>query len=108
MDGTAAISNSASAGLIDSVLGTGIKSNYTFSYSANPASPAPGINCVALPGAPVQNNAAVTVQVGSYSINASPGACAAGNGNYYFTDMSGVIRMNNLNFAGPADAPLAG
>jgi prepilin-type N-terminal cleavage/methylation domain-containing protein len=108
LDGTASPSTSDSAGLIDSILGSAIKSNYTFSYSANPASPAPAIACAALPAAPAQNNAAVTANVTSYAVNASPGACAAGNGNYYFTDQSGVIRQNNAAPASSADSPLAG
>src|SRR5579863_5488514 len=38
LDGTAAVSNSTSAGLIDSILGGGVKSNYAFNYASNPAS----------------------------------------------------------------------
>ena len=105
LDGTANPSTAASAGLIDSILGGAIKSNYVFSYSANPATPAPAIACA---NPPTQANVAATVTVAGYAINASPLQCAAGNGNYYFTDQSGVIRMNNTAEAQPSDSPLAG
>jgi len=99
-------STAAAAGLIDSILAGAIKSNYTFSYTAN-VSPAAAVACVALPTAPAQTNAANNVSVVSYTINANPGTCAGG-GNFYFTDQSGVIRQNNTAAAGPTDSPLAG
>jgi len=100
--------NANTAGLIDSILASAIKSNYTFSYTANPATPALAVACAALPTAPTQNVVANNLNVVGYAVNASPGACVAGNGNYYFTDQSGVIRQNNTAVAAPADSPLAG
>ncbi len=99
------VSSAANAGLIDSILGNGIKSTYGFSYSANPATPSAPVACAATPN---QYPVASTVNVTSYSITASPILCTAGNGNYYFTDQSGVIRMNNGQVATSTDNPLAG
>ncbi|MGD0697150.1 MAG: prepilin-type N-terminal cleavage/methylation domain-containing protein [Terriglobia bacterium] len=99
------VSSAANAGLIDSILGGGIKSTYGFSYSANPASPSTAVACA---NPPTQNSVAASVNVTSYTITASPILCVAGNGNYYFTDQSGVIRMNNGQVATSTDNPLAG
>ena len=104
----------AAANLIDSILAGGIKSNYQFSYvplvgAAVPAAMACALNPAA--GAVPQGAAPAvpgTTNVAAYTINASPFACVAGNGNYYFTDQSGVIRQKNTAPAGPADSPLAG
>jgi|SRR5271169_2458781 len=104
LDGTANPSVQTSAGLIDSILGNGVKSAYGFEYAANPATPAPPLPCVS--GVVTQGGVGAA-PISSYSINASPFLCA-GNGNFYFTDQSGVIRMNNTTAAGPSDAPLAG
>jgi type IV pilus assembly protein PilA len=104
--------SAANANLIDSILAGGIKSNYQFNYQANPAtSPATPIACTVNPaaGAVAQGaTPAAGTNVSSYTANASPFACATGNGNYYFSDQSGVIRQNNTAVAGPADSPLAG
>jgi type IV pilus assembly protein PilA len=98
---------SAAANLIDSVLAAGVKSNYLFNYQVNPATPAVPAACANPPTntgvpsvAPITNAAYIT--------NGSPLLCVAGNGNYYFSDQSGVIRQNNTAVAGPADSPLAG
>jgi len=101
LDGSAAISTSSSAGLIDSILGNGTKSAYGFEYQANLSATQA---CVA---GTVTQGATGTPPITSYSINASPLLCA-GNGNFYYTDQSGVIRMNNGVAAGPTDPPLAG
>jgi type IV pilus assembly protein PilA len=61
--------SSTSADLIDSVLSAGTKSGYTFSYTA---------------GASNQ----------SYSITATPITAATTGQNMYFTDQSGVIRVD--------------
>lgn len=61
--------SSASADLIDSVLASGIKSGYIFSYAAGAANQ-------------------------SYSITATPISLGATAQNMYFTDQSGVIRMD--------------
>ena len=93
------------AQLIDSILGNAIKSTYGFSYYANNATPSTAVACAATPA---QSNAASTSNVTSYTITASPILCTNGNGNYYFTDQSGVIRMNNTAPATNGDNPLAG
>jgi prepilin-type N-terminal cleavage/methylation domain-containing protein len=86
------------AGLIDSVLsGMGAsgsiatvssKSGYTFTYS----------------------NAGTDVsgRIDVYSITATPIAVGTTGTNYYYTDMSGVIRQNSTTVAGSTDSPLAG
>jgi len=99
-------STASDALLIDSVLGSGVKSSYEFSYTANPATPSQGVACVV--NNPTQNKAASTSNVTGYTFNASPALCVDGNGNYYFTDQSGVIRMNNTAPASNTDNPLAG
>ena len=104
LDGNLAVASALNAGLIDSILASGTKSSYGFSYSANPATPSVGIACVA--NAPTQP-ATVAGSISSYQINASPLQCA-GSGNFYFTDHSGVIRMNNSAEAANTDPPLAG
>ena len=106
LDGNANPATPASAGLIDSVLGNGIKSGYGFSYVVNPPTPAVPVPCTATPtstGTPATPPATNT----GFAINASPLQCA-NSGNYYFMDHSGVIHMNNTTEAGPADNPLAG
>jgi len=78
---------STAAGLIDSVLGAGSKSGYTFAY-------APGSVDTAL-------------RIDTYSITAVPINSSTGT-NYYFTDQSGVIRQNSTTTAASTDSPLAG
>jgi prepilin-type N-terminal cleavage/methylation domain-containing protein len=87
------------AGLIDSVLSgmstsagsaatVSSKSGYTFTYS----------------------NAGTDVsgRIDVYSITATPIAVGTTGTNYYYTDMSGVIRQNSTTVAGSTDSPLAG
>jgi prepilin-type N-terminal cleavage/methylation domain-containing protein len=87
------------AGLIDSVLsgmgtsaGSGAtvssKSGYTFTYS--------------------QAGTDVSGRIDVYSITATPIAVGTTGTNYYYTDMSGVIRQNSTAVAGSTDSPLAG
>jgi len=101
LDGTSNPSTSSSAGLIDSILGNGTKSAYGFEYQANLAAVQA---CVANV---VTQGATGTPPITSYSINASPLPCTNA-GNFYYTDQSGVIRMNNTAAAAVTDAPLAG
>ncbi len=78
---------STAAGLIDSVLASGSKSGYTFTYvAATPDS---------------------SGRIDNYSINASPINSSTGT-NYYYTDQSGVIRQNSTTTAESTDSPLAG
>jgi type IV pilus assembly protein PilA len=87
LDGTTTPSDVNNAGLIDSVLGAGAKSSYNFTYSAGTPDTSGHIN--------------------SYTCTADP-VQGVGNGNFYYTDMSGVIRQNNSTTASSTDAPLAG
>jgi type IV pilus assembly protein PilA len=101
LDGNAVPGTQASAGLIDSILGSGIKSGYGFEYQSNASATQACTN-------PPTQGAVGTPPIASYSINASPLLCVAGNGNYYYTDQSGAIRQNNTAPAGTTDPPLAG
>ena len=85
--GTAANPSSTAAGLIDSVLATGLKSGYRFTYSAGPP-----------------NKSGV---IETYSIIAIP-VDPSRSPNFYYTDQSGVIRQNSTTTAGSTDSPLAG
>ena len=67
--GSGVTPTSTSSDLIDSVLASGSKSGYTFAYTA---------------GASAQ----------SYSITATPIIPASSGQNMYFTDQSGVIRVD--------------
>ena len=86
------------AGLIDSVLSgssnggstatQSSKSGYTFTYTAGATDTSGRIN--------------------TYGITATPISVGTTGTNYYFTDMSGVIRQNSTAVAGSSDSPLAG
>jgi len=86
-NGTSATPASTAAGLIDSILASGSKSGYSFSYS---------------PGA-----TDTTGRINTYGINAYPISTSTGT-NYYYTDQSGVIRQNSTAAAGSTDSPIAG
>jgi prepilin-type N-terminal cleavage/methylation domain-containing protein len=85
------------AGLIDSVLSgstagatatSSIKSGYQFVYT------------------PAATDA--SGRVNTYGITATPITVGTTGTNYYYTDMSGVIRQNSTTTAGSTDSPLAG
>ncbi len=85
----------ALAGLIDSVLSGGgatatssVKSGYTFVYT------------------PAATDA--SGRINTYGITATPITVGTTGTNYYYTDMSGVIRQNSTATAGSTDSPLAG
>jgi type IV pilus assembly protein PilA len=78
---------STAAGLIDSILASGAKSGYSFTYS---------------PGASDSNG-----RINTYAIFAVPISSNTGT-NYYYTDQSGVIRLNSTATASSTDSPLAG
>lgn len=83
----AGIASSSAAGLIDSVLAMGAKSGYTFTYS---------------PG-----SSDATGSINTYSLNAGPDNNSTGT-DYYYSDQSGIIRMNSTTAASSTDSPLAG
>ena len=78
---------STAAGLIDSVLATGVKSGYSFLYSPGATDSAGRINSYEFDALPVSSNTGV---------------------NYYYTDQSGVVRFNMTAAAASTDSPLAG
>jgi type IV pilus assembly protein PilA len=74
--------SSTSADLIDSVLSAGIKSGYTFTYTAGTSNQ-------------------------SYSITASPIAQSSSGQNMYYTDQSGLIRVDTSGSgAGASSTPI--
>jgi hypothetical protein len=80
-EGSGAAPSATSAQLIDNVLQTGTKSGYNFTYSAGP----------------IDN----TGVIASYVINANPVVPGTTGLRYFFTDQTGVIRLNT---PGPANA----
>ncbi len=81
------IPTSTTAGLIDSVLASGFKSGYSFSYS-------PSVGA--------------TGRTDTYYWIASPITPGTTGTNFYFTDQSGVIRQNSVTTASASDSPIAG
>jgi prepilin-type N-terminal cleavage/methylation domain-containing protein len=86
---------STASGLIDSILSGGTstatlstKSGYSFIYTPGSTDASGRIN--------------------TYGITATPVSVGTTGTNYYFTDMSGVIRQNSTAVAGSSDSPLAG
>ena len=77
---------STAAGLIDSILASGSKCGYSFTYSA---------------GTPDS-----TGRIRVYQITAVPITHSAGT-NYYYTDQTGVIRQNSTTTAASTDSPIA-
>jgi type IV pilus assembly protein PilA len=86
-NGTSPTPASTAAGLIDSVLASGTKSGYSFTYS---------------PGA-----TDTTGRINTYAFTAVPISSSTGT-NYYYTDQSGVIRQNSTTTAASTDSPIAG
>ena len=88
---TGANPTATAGGLLDSVLaGTAndsVKSGYAFDYV--PA-------------------AAVLGRIDSYTVSASPSTPGTTGSNFYFTDMSGVIRQNTSGRATATDSPIGG
>lgn len=82
-----AVPSSTAAGLIDSVLASGIKSGYSFTYT---------------PGAVDANN-----RINSFHFTAVPISSMTGT-NYYYSDESGVIRQNATTNAASTDSPVGG
>ncbi len=90
LDGPAGGNTAATSSLIDSVLGSGVKSQYTFLYSPVTTSTSP-------------------LRCDTYSVQANPvQGSGTGNGNSYYSDNSAVIRFNTAANATSADSPLAG
>ncbi|MGD0223602.1 MAG: prepilin-type N-terminal cleavage/methylation domain-containing protein [Terriglobia bacterium] len=79
------VSTSTAAGLIDSVLASGVKSGYSFAYSPGATDP--------------------TGRINAFSFAANPVSSSTGT-QYYYTDESGVIRQNSTTTAGSTDTPV--
>ena len=77
----------AAAGLLDSVLASGVKSGYTFSYTP------------ALPDARGFYN--------GYNLNANPTQPGSTGSAYYYSDQTHVIRGTTTGIASAADSPVA-
>lgn len=86
LGGNTAAPTQTAAGLLDSVLSSGNKSGYSYSYSAG--TPDPGGN------------------VDNYTINASPEIPGQTGVRYFYTDQTAVIRYNSTQAAGPTDLPI--
>jgi type IV pilus assembly protein PilA len=86
LGGNAASPTQAAAGLLDSVLSSGNKSGYSYSYSA---------------GAPDSGG-----NIDNYTINASPEIPGQTGVRYFYTDQTAVIRYNGSQAAGPTDSPI--
>jgi len=78
----------ATACLIDSVLATGDKSGYSVIYTAGAADS--------------------TGRYNTYTVTASPIVAGTSGTNYYFTDQTMVIRMDNSTTATAASTPIGG
>ena len=86
LGGNAVIVDSTAAGLIDSVLSSGIKSGYSFSYAVTATDS--------------------TGAVVGYSVNAQPLNVGATGVNFFYTDQTAIIRVNSTAAAGPSDSPI--
>jgi type IV pilus assembly protein PilA len=87
LGGNTAAPTQAAAGLLDSVLASGNKSGYSYSYSAGTADSAGNID--------------------NYTINASPEIPGQTGVRYFYTDQTAVIRFNGSQQAGPSDQPIS-
>jgi len=85
--GPAVVSSAAAADLIDSTLAGGIKSGYTFIYTAGPAGAGGVIN--------------------TYTITADPNSRGNTGQRGFFTDQSFVIRANLTGTASATDPPVS-
>jgi prepilin-type N-terminal cleavage/methylation domain-containing protein len=79
--------NASAAGLIDSVLASGVKSGYSFVYT--PALPDP------------------QGRFNGYNLNGNPTQVGTTGNMYYFSDQTFVIRGNPTGTASVADSPVA-
>jgi len=86
LGGNPATPSAALAGLIDSVLSTGVKSGFIFTYTVLAVD--------------VNGNAQ------AYSVNADPITPGTTGDRHFYTDQSAVVRQNLTASAGPSDPPL--
>jgi type IV pilus assembly protein PilA len=86
LSGTTATPDPSHAELIDTVLGSGVKSGYQISYTA----------------ITTDSQGYVT----EYAVNAAPLVPGSTGQRYFYTDQSCVIRWNGTQAAGPSDPPI--
>ena len=86
LGGSGAVIDQSNAGLIDSVLSSGTKSGYTFTYAAT-SSDANG-------------------NILTYTANADPTLAGTTGDSHFFVDQSSLIRVNQTATAGPNDTPV--
>jgi len=86
LGGSTVIVDQNNAGLIDSVLSSGVKSGYSFTYDV------------------VSTDASGNVQ--AYSVNADPLIPGQSGDRHFYSDQSATIRQNYSASAGPTDQPL--
>src|ERR1700694_2354493 len=86
LGGNPATPSASQAGLIDSILSTGVKSGYIFTYTVLATD--------------VSGNAQ------AYSVTADPITPGTTGDRHFYTDQSAVIRQNLTTAAGPSDPPI--
>ncbi|PYU34317.1 MAG: pili assembly chaperone [Acidobacteria bacterium] len=86
LGGDPAAPSATQAGLIDSVLSTGVKSGYIFTYKV------------------LATDAAGNTQ--AYSVNADPITPGTTGDRHFYTDQTNVIRVNLTAAAGLSDSPI--
>jgi len=86
LGGNPALPSASQAGLIDSVLSTGVKSGFVFTYTV------------------LATDANGNAQ--AYSVNADPITPGTTGDRHFYTDQSAVIRQNLSASAGPSDSPI--
>ncbi|MGB6430177.1 MAG: prepilin-type N-terminal cleavage/methylation domain-containing protein [Candidatus Acidiferrales bacterium] len=87
LGGNTASPTETAAGLLDSVLSSGNKSGYSYSYSAGPVD--------------------VGGNIDYYTLNAAPEIPGQTGVRYFYTDQTAVIRYNSTTTAGPTDLPIS-
>jgi len=80
--------SSTAAGLIDSVLASGTKSGYSFTFTPGPTDGSGRTN--------------------GYSVTANPVAPGQTGQNFYYSDDLSVLRENTQSTAGASDSPIGG
>lgn len=86
LGGSGSVINSTNAGLIDSVLSSGSKSGYTFSY--------------------VPTSSDANGNILTYTANADPVLVGTTGDGHYYVDQTSIIRVNQSSIAGANDTPV--
>jgi len=86
LGGNSVLATSTAAGLLDSVLTSGIKTGYSYTYTVSATDP--------------------SGQVVGYAVTAEPTNVGATGERFFFTDQSCIIRQNTTGPAGVGDPPI--